>query len=204
MIRKIASRKVRRLPVEGRRRFHFRITLRHITPPIWRQIAVPGGFGLDQLHRSIQLSFGWLDYHLYQFEFGKRRFRPAHAETEGEEAEAIDLEDLDLERGSRLTYIYDWGDHWEHECHLTRIEVLPVDDSVAELASVIDGARAAPPEDCGGPPGYEQLLASLRGENGAEEAKVMREWVGPHFDPELVDLRALDHALMLASAWRVI
>jgi hypothetical protein len=32
----------------------------------------------------------------------------------------------------------------------------------------------------------------------------MREWVGPHFDPELIDLRALDHALILASAWRVI
>ncbi len=204
MIRKVAAKKMRRLPIEARRRLHFRITLRHVTPPIWREIAVPEDFSLHQLHRSIQLSFGWLDYHLYQFDCGKRRFRPSHAETEGEEAEAIGLNELVLKQGARLTYIYDWGDHWEHDCHLARIEVLPVDDSVAELASVIDGDRAAPPEDCGGPLGYEQLLASLRGENGVDEAAAMREWVGPHFDPELVDVRALDHALVLASAWRLI
>ena len=204
MVQKATRTKVRRVPVEPHRRLHFRVTLRDITPPIWREVAVPEDFSLGQLHRTIQLCFGWLDYHLYQFEMGARAFRPAHAETPGEDADAIELSELHLKRGARLRYTYDWGDNWEHDCELVQIEALAADDPIAQLASVTDGARAAPPEDCGGAPGFDRLLATLRGDNGEDEAVAMREWVGPHFDPELVDLRALDHAVMLASAWRVI
>src|SRR4051812_28704136 len=108
MARKATTKTIPGLPTAMRRRFHFRITLRHVTPAIWREIAVPEEFALDQLHRCIQLSFGWLDYHLYQFEFGKRRFRPSHAETPGEDTEATGLDLLELKRGARLTYTYDW------------------------------------------------------------------------------------------------
>ena len=170
MVQKAIRTKGRGVRSERHRRFHFRITLRDITPPIWRQVAVPEDFALDQLHRTIQLCFGWLDYHLYQFEVGARAFRPAYAETPGEDAEAIALSELHLEHGARLSYTYDWGDDWEHDCELVQIEVLAADDPFAQLASVTDGARAAPPEDCGGSPGFERLLATLRGDNGAEEA----------------------------------
>jgi hypothetical protein len=30
------------------------------------------------------------------------------------------------------------------------------------------------------------------------------EWIGADFDPERFDLRTANHALVLASAWRVI
>jgi Plasmid pRiA4b ORF-3-like protein len=173
-------------------------------PSVWRQVAIPEAFNLEQLHRTIQLCFGWLDYHLYQFELGSRRFRPAQAETDGEDSGKVGLKELHLKRGARLTYTYDWGDCWEHDCELVQVEVLGLEDPFAQLPAVLDGARAGPPEDCGGPPGYEHLLATLRGENGAEEAAAMRQWVGPHFDPDCIDLHVLDHALVLASAWRVI
>src|SRR4051812_45255302 len=98
MKRKVAAKTIPQ-PVEAPRRLHLRITIRHITPPIWREIAVPEEFTLDQLHRCIQLVFGWLDYHLYQFELSKRHFRPSHAETLGEDAELIGLQELKLKVG---------------------------------------------------------------------------------------------------------
>lgn len=204
MTRRNSSKQLGRLPLPQVRRLHLRITIAHITPSIWREVAVPEEFTLDQLHRCIQLSFDWLDYHLYEFQIARRRFRPAHAESEGEEVEGIQLSELKLKSGDRFQYIYDWGDHWEHEIEVNRVEELPLNHELAGIVSLLDGARAAPPEDCGGPPGYEALLATLRGERRAKEASAMRVWAGAHFDPELVDLRALRHSLTLVSAWRAI
>jgi hypothetical protein len=70
-------------------------------------------------------------------------------------------------------------------------------------AYLIGGARAAPPEDVGGPPGYEQALAAFAQRTRAEATDLV-EWLGPGFDPELFDLRAGNHALVLATAWGVI
>jgi hypothetical protein len=50
-----------------------RLTLAGIEPPIWRYVRVPDAYTLHQLHRVIQLVFGWLDYHLYTFEVAGRR-----------------------------------------------------------------------------------------------------------------------------------
>jgi hypothetical protein len=71
------------------------------------------------------------------------------------------------------------------------------------LAYVVDGARAAPPEDSGGPPGYSLMLQALTDPEG-EDRDDLAAWLGTAFDPELFDLRAVNHAVVLASAWRVI
>ena len=71
-----------------------------------------------------------------------------------------------------------------------------------ELAQVIDGARACPPEDVGGPPGYEVFLTALLDNPDSEEADHYRSWVGPGFDPELFDIRAANAALMRMTSNR--
>ena len=48
--------------------------------------------------------------------------------------------------------------------------------------------RACPPEDCGGPPGYEHLLEVLR-DSKHEEHMEMRERIAPNFDPEVFETR---------------
>lgn len=50
------------------------------------------------------------------------------------------------------------------------------------------GARACPPEDCGGPHGYERLLATTAKPRTAE-AKSLLKWLGGPFDPEAFDAR---------------
>ena len=58
----------------------------------------------------------------------------------------------------------------------------------------LDGARSAPPEDCGGIPGYENFLAAWRDSKHEEHGR-MREWAGPRYDPERFDLRIVNEVL---------
>lgn len=48
---------------------------------------------------------------------------------------------------------------------------------------VVDGARACPPEDSGGPYGYADLVEILS-KPRHKEHRQMREWAGKNFDPE--------------------
>lgn len=91
-----------------------RITMATIAPPIWRLIRVPDRVTLHQLHRVLQINFCHLYYQLYAFQLESRRFEAPDPESEVEDATAIRLCNLDLSPGSQFTYIYDFGDGWEH------------------------------------------------------------------------------------------
>ncbi len=47
----------------------------------------------------------------------------------------------------------------------------------------VDGARACPPEDCGGPHGY-YLFLQIIADPDNEEYEEMLAWVGGNFEPE--------------------
>ena len=47
-------------------------------------------------------------------------------------------------------------------------------------------ARACPPEDCGGIPGYERLLKIIS-DPSHEEYESMMQWLGGQYDPEEFD-----------------
>jgi hypothetical protein len=96
--------------------------------------------------------------------------------------------------GGKLIYEYDFGDSWEHELKIEK--VLPADPTV-HYPRCTGGARACPPEDCGGPPGYERLLDVLR-DPKHEEHEEMREWIGGDFDSEAFDMETINRGL-----WRM-
>jgi hypothetical protein len=50
----------------------------------------------------------------------------------------------------------------------------------------MDGKRACPPEDCGGPWGYEEFLAAIANPDH-EEHEEWLEWAGGEFNPEYFD-----------------
>lgn len=196
------SRKIRHIGRPTPNRVVLRATLRHIHPPIWREISVSDDFSLFQLHRSLQLVFGWLDYHLFHFEIDGRRFERQHEESTGDDASAAFLRDFKLRRDDSMGYVYDFGDYWEHDIVVKEVTSIGPDDTPPWIASLLGGARAAPPEDAGGPPGYDRCLAALKGTTTAD--KELAVWIGKDFDPELFDRRAVDHALVLASAWNAL
>ena len=202
MVRKLTTKRSRPTASQRGHRLVLRITLRHIEPSIWRELSLPDSYSLLQLHRSIQLAFDWLDYHLFFFEVQTRRFGRPGPDALGDDAARTRLGDLSLERGTTFLYVYDMGDGWEHDVAVRSNEPEP-DANPDPLVYLVDGGRAAPPEDSGGPPGYARLL-DARAHRAPSHRDELVDWIGSDFDPERFDLRTANHALVLASAWRVI
>ena len=81
---------------------------------------------------------------------------------------------------SCISYVYDFGDYWEHEITLEKI--LPANPD-QDYPSCIAGKNACPPEDCGGPPGYEEILRVLKNPKN-DQYKDTLDWLGEYFDPK--------------------
>jgi hypothetical protein len=58
----------------------------------------------------------------------------------------------------------------------------------------VDGARACPPEDVGGPWGYADFLEAMADPNH-EQHEELREWVGDEFDPEAFSVEEVNKEL---------
>src|SRR6266508_4336958 len=118
---------------------------------------------------NAQDSMGWLDYHLHLF----RVSRPGTGDTvqigvpdddafEGDEPTLPGWE-VPIARyltgpGAVARYEYDFGDGWQHDVTLEAI--VPRRTGI-RYPRCLAGGRACPPEDCGGPAGYENLLAVI-------------------------------------------
>lgn len=168
-----------------------KVTLKGTKPPIWRRVVVESSATLDQLHEAIQAAFGWWNYHLYEFEFGRTRYGIPDPDDFDFGPPTRDARKARLDQvasaGSTFTYTYDFGDNWEHKVIVEKV----LDAScVASLPSCIDGRRAGPPEDCGGVWGYEELLAILGDPSHpehAERAEWASAWGGAGLDPAAFD-----------------
>ncbi len=174
--------------------YQFKVILLGIEPPIWRRIQVPGSYSFWDLHVAIQDSMGWLDRHLHLF----RMRDPETGEVveigipddEGFADERpclpgwkVPLSAYVREPGTRAVYLYDFGDNWEHEVVL--------EDIIARVPrqkypKCVAGARACPPEDCGGVGGYEDVLRVLQDPTDEEYENTM-QWLGGRYDPEAFD-----------------
>jgi hypothetical protein len=178
-----------------------RITLAYIQSPIWRIIQIPETYSLVQLHRALQIAFAWQERHLHAFDIAGTRYSAPHPEMSDYESTDIALSTLKLVTGSSFTYTYDFGDDWRHLIEVVHAQ--PAVDASEMIVGLLDGARAAPPEDCGGPPGYERLLEALRDPKHPEHRE-LSEWLGLPFDSEAFDLFPLANALVLADLWGAI
>lgn len=180
-----------------------RVTLREIEPAVWRLIRVPEQFTLHQLHRVLQIVFSRLDYHPYEFQVGTRRFEAPDPDAEGEDATRVTLADLNLRIGMLFAYIYDFGDNWEHAVAVEQFLPMPSENGPDWSPRLLDGVRAAPPEDAGGPSGYHRMITAL-GDPQHPEHDEYRQWIGDAYDPNRFDSWSLDHALALTVAWSAV
>ena len=180
-----------------------RVSIRGVEPLVWREISVPEHFTLAQLHRVLQCAFAWMDYHLHDFRVGRKRYVPKVNEMPGADTATTSLASLDLKRGVRMVYAYDYGDDWEHDIEVVHVARETVNPRAMPMPRILAGQRAAPPEDCGGPPGYARLLDALADPAHPGHAQA-RDWVPRGFDPAVFDLPSADHALVLTCAWGAI
>ncbi|MBN1428450.1 MAG: plasmid pRiA4b ORF-3 family protein [Anaerolineae bacterium] len=111
----------------------------------------------------------------------------------------IVLREIVSREGGKLLYEYDFGDNWEVEILIEKI-FTPEPDVVYPIC--VDGARSAPPDDCGGIPGYADLLGALR-DLKREDHEDAVEWIGENFDPEEFDIEAINAEMLYYDEYLV-
>jgi len=171
--------------------YQLKVSLVGSAPPIWRRLHVPGNANLGWLHAVLQVAMGWTNSHLHHFITEDSRYTDLRYVEETaiggmpdrDEAKTKLMQIAHVE-GAQFGYEYDFGDSWEHEIVVEKI--MPPDAAAATTAVCLDGARACPPEDCGGIWGYTELLKALKNRKHPEH-KQMTEWIGGTFDAEHFD-----------------
>jgi len=164
----------------------FKIELLDVDPPIWRRIQVPSDYSFWDLHVAIQDSMGWKDSHLHAFQV------PGPLGNQMEIGLPDPYGEMDVipgwERklgtffkspGDKLDYEYDFGDSW---CHSVLLEEVTLKSPGASYPSCTAGQGQCPPEDCGGPPGFEMFLEAVADPTHESHAELLA-WCGGEFDP---------------------
>jgi hypothetical protein len=164
-----------------------RICLDEIEPVVWRRIQVPSDVNLVRLHEVLQAAMGWGDMHLHSY--GGRH------NSMGTPIDSYEwtttLAEFAPEAGWSFSYQYDFGDYWEHTVVVEK--VIPTGRR-SRYPVCLGGRRACPPEDCGGPPGYWELLRQTRNRRGGLYYWY-REMYDRSFKPEAFDLEEINGEL---------
>jgi hypothetical protein len=183
--------------------YQLKVTLLGTSPPIWRRLLVPANITLAQLHDVLQTAMGWEDGHMHEFSVGQRRIGRPNPEDRlmgmpaAESERTVRLSGILVRVGSKAIYTYDFGDSWEHSLVLEKR--LPVDPTTAYPACT-DGQLACPPEDCGGIPGFYDLVEAL-GDPAHERHEEMLDWIG-EFDPQAFSVESVNRMLTLLRSRR--
>lgn len=153
--------------------------------PCVRRVTVPLDFSLFYLHDVIQQLFLWENYHIHDFVLrlhkngraAKRAIDPVQWDDDDfppnceilDESEVL-LQDV-FPAVDRIFYEYDFGDGWVHEIRL--VNIIEDADIPAPVCELMTGD--APPEDCGGPHGFEELQKALKTPNDPKYRELY-EW----------------------------
>jgi hypothetical protein len=181
-----------------------RVELLHIEPPIWRRLQVPGDYTFWDLHVAIQSAFAWSDTHLHEFRpWDEQGTHPCFGMPLDKFEDDPPLpgwehrvSDVLTSTNPRMEYEYDFGDGW---LHLVTLEEILEEAPGRKYPRCTAGERSAPPDDCGGPHGYESLLETLSDPEDPEYA-ASHAWAASQkrrrgkFDPEAFDEQQIKFA----------
>lgn len=172
------------MPRARARCIELEVTLRGIYPRVVRRVVVPASITLGDLHRVLQIAFEWRDERLHRFTLGARTFEAA-------DEDAIVLASHVRAR-THLSYEYDPSAGWLHDIEVAHVDAEPREHHLGDGAPrCTSGARAAPPEDTGGPWGYMAALEALANHRHPDhDAHVA--WLGVGWDPDRFDIDAVN------------
>ncbi len=175
--------------------YQLKLSMKGITPQIWRRIQVPEDYTFLDLHKAIQATMKWDNYYLHEFEvFNPETGKPEIISTGGDGHTYLDKEPPVQEEKAKISYYftlenkdalytYNFEDNWQVKVRLEKI--LPKKERT-KYPICTAGKRAAVPEDIGGILGYEDMLEILK-DTEHEEYEDTVLWLGKDFDPEHFD-----------------
>ncbi|MDR2611689.1 MAG: plasmid pRiA4b ORF-3 family protein [Deltaproteobacteria bacterium] len=185
--------------------YSFRIELKYVRPKIWRYFFVPSNISLFTFNKVIQAVMGWEGFHLHSFTIFGEEMRSWSKEIDNGgyiandmqmygNLRGIKLDRLGLSKGDWFSYLYDMGDSWTHLIKVLDTDYTPKTPGARYCC--FGGARASPPEDCGGVMGYEDALEILSDPDSDEdEREELSMTFGDSFDPEEFDIVAINERL---------
>lgn len=187
------------LPSDKVLKYTIRVSLKGISPTIWRKFECPSNISLRHLTELIIELMGWHNAHLNHIMVGQDVFYVPYYQHDPDVEcgitryqEEYRISDLLTSKGKTIRWEYDFGDSWEHEIRLSSVDAYEPDEPRAIVFK--SGKRACPPEDCGGIWGYEDLLdlhcKLLTRKRLTSEQKENLEWygMGKDFDPDYLDV----------------
>jgi hypothetical protein len=180
--------------------YQLHIELEEIKPPIWRRFAVKSDITLDRLHDVIQIVMGWTDSHAHGFVIeGKRYVENPESEEDGINEAAVSLCDVVKKKGIEFTYIYDYGDDWEHRLKVEKANV-PYDRRHGPLFC-LEGRGACPPEDVGGVSGFKEFCKAMSNKAHPSHEEYC-DWYGEEsFERDRFDVDDVNLSLLMYLRW---
>ncbi len=181
--------------VEDEGVFRLRVTLDGIEPPIYRRLLVPAEVRLDELSQILLDAMGWQGGHLHRFQQGAAYYSNTEFELEEAEDESkYSLGEIVSKEGDKFEFEYDFGDGWVHRVVVE--DLCPTEDGI-HYPVCLDGARACPPEDCGGVGGYEDLVAAMKQPRHPRREQILESLGSTPFDADAFDLKEINDRLRL-------
>ena len=176
-----------------------KVRLDDVEPVVLRRIEVPLAIRLDRLHAVLQAALGCS--HLWEFrarDVGWGIPDPGWDDGPHDAGKATLRGVLEDTGVKKLTYLYDFGDGWEHTIKVERIGAVVPGETYPRLLAA---TGRCPPEDIGGPPGYAEFLEAIA-DPDHERHSELTEWYDASFDPNAVDMQAIQERLAkLAKSW---
>lgn len=148
-----------------------------------RILRVPDTLNFAELHQVLQAAFGWHNCHLHEFvletdQDGRTSYVVAPYDDMDDirdvrrlDPEETSVDDI-LNQYETITYMYDFGDGWEHTVRLINI----TEEDGKPYPQCISAVGDAPVEDSGGPGGFAEIMDILQNPNHPEYQQI-REWV---------------------------
>jgi Plasmid pRiA4b ORF-3-like protein len=128
--------------------YQLKISLTRTRPPVWRRVQVSGDTPLGGLHLVIQAAMGWDGDHLHVFTVNRRDFSDPTYELGDADEWLVDLVDVLPRPGLTASYLYDFGDRWQHTIEVEKIHAAETDMTYPRCVA---GKGTRPAEDGGDP-----------------------------------------------------
>ena len=172
--------------------YQIKVRLLRISPMVWRRFLISSQATLGELHRVIQVAFGWTDTHLNRFDIHGRSYglsRPGGPWFS--DANQVSMASLELREGETFRYTYDFRDGWEHD---VRIEAISSTGEKQSTPTCTGGSGRGPFEGCGGPWEYQKLIATYKRAPLDEYLRLCLR-LGELFDPSAFDRGPINEKL---------
>ena len=159
-----------------------KVSLRDVSPPVWRMLEVPSETTLGELSDVLVMAMGWEGYHLHAFTADGTIYWPVSRDDwfdDREDETRHRIGEVLPQSGMTMEWEYDMGDSWAHDIVVQA--VAPADPG-ARQPRCTDGSGACPPEDCGGVWGYAELVGAVSDSGHPRHGEAV-EILGEGYDP---------------------